>query len=314
MSDGDEESRVRYDRQVRLWGSATQRRLQRTTLLLLRAGGSEVAKNLVLGGVGAVRVFDDAAVSAADVRGSSVFAQCEGRRRDESAVDGLRQLNHLVDVATAATPAAFDAVLAAGGDALVLVYNSPMAEVRRLVGAMTTAAQRVVAVFSSAEEALCLVLSQGDAAAFDTLVGSAPFLARRPLAYQRPLALWHAFSAAAPAASHGSASPLAALPFPALLTQLIACRDHLGLATMDDAAVERCAQQADKEESVLINSVTGGVLCQQLIAAMAAMPVDGQDGQATVAGSAAAGTVFDWAVVRAAPSTGTECLVGTLSD
>ena len=51
-----EELRTRYDRQVRLWGSQTQQRLQSTVVHVnfrsWGGAGAELAKNLVLGGVG----------------------------------------------------------------------------------------------------------------------------------------------------------------------------------------------------------------------------------------------------------------------
>jgi ubiquitin-like 1-activating enzyme E1 A len=49
-----------YDRQLRLWGVEAQNRMRKAHVLLitLRALGNEVAKNLVLAGIGALTVLD----------------------------------------------------------------------------------------------------------------------------------------------------------------------------------------------------------------------------------------------------------------
>ena len=59
----------RYDRQIRLWGMETQMRMSTTRVLLAGAGGlaAEVAKNLVLAGVGHVTLRDHALVTADDL-------------------------------------------------------------------------------------------------------------------------------------------------------------------------------------------------------------------------------------------------------
>lgn len=56
-----------YDRQMRLWGVEAQKRLQSSHVLIsgLSALGSELAKNLVLSGMG-VTLHDARAVSPAD--------------------------------------------------------------------------------------------------------------------------------------------------------------------------------------------------------------------------------------------------------
>ena len=50
----------RYDRQIRLWGLDTQRGIAGCRVLMLGANGlcNEIAKNLVLSGVGHVRIQD----------------------------------------------------------------------------------------------------------------------------------------------------------------------------------------------------------------------------------------------------------------
>ena len=57
----------RYDRQIRLWGLETQTGLHGARILLLRATGlcNEIAKNLVLAGVGHVSIHDAGVVDDA---------------------------------------------------------------------------------------------------------------------------------------------------------------------------------------------------------------------------------------------------------
>ena len=58
-----------YDRQLRLWGIEAQNRMRRANILLItmRALGNEVAKNLVLAGIGSLTVWDPETVTEADV-------------------------------------------------------------------------------------------------------------------------------------------------------------------------------------------------------------------------------------------------------
>ena len=54
----------KYDRQLRIWGAHGQALLESSKVCLLRCGptGSETLKNLVLGGIAAFTVVDDAKV------------------------------------------------------------------------------------------------------------------------------------------------------------------------------------------------------------------------------------------------------------
>lgn len=63
-SDADKK---KYDRQIRIWGAHGQAKLETARVCLLHAGptGSETLKNLVLGGIAAFTVVDDARVSTA---------------------------------------------------------------------------------------------------------------------------------------------------------------------------------------------------------------------------------------------------------
>ena len=119
----------RYDRQIRLWGLDTQRGLLGARILFVGVDGlmHEVAKNLVLAGVGHVCVQDGGDVSAADVGAGGQFcvaaADAGKKGRAEATVEKLRELNPQVElVARRAEPDAemlrtYHYVVATGGAA-----------------------------------------------------------------------------------------------------------------------------------------------------------------------------------------------------
>lgn len=59
-----DEDKKKYDRQLRIWGAHGQKKLENARVCLLNAGptGSETLKNLVLGGIAAFTIVDDAQV------------------------------------------------------------------------------------------------------------------------------------------------------------------------------------------------------------------------------------------------------------
>ncbi|KAL9128661.1 MAG: hypothetical protein Q9217_002689 [Psora testacea] len=90
-----------YDRQIRLWGLKAQERLRNAKILLItmRALSNEIAKNLVLAGIGSLTVQDDQLVVDDDL-GSQFFIseQDVGKNRAEAAAPHLRKLNPRVIV------------------------------------------------------------------------------------------------------------------------------------------------------------------------------------------------------------------------
>jgi molybdopterin/thiamine biosynthesis adenylyltransferase len=58
-----------YDRQLRLWGIEAQNRMRKAHILLInvKALGNEIAKNLVLAGIGSLTVLDTDVVTEQDV-------------------------------------------------------------------------------------------------------------------------------------------------------------------------------------------------------------------------------------------------------
>ncbi|GJN80504.1 hypothetical protein PLIIFM63780_004030 [Purpureocillium lilacinum] len=115
-----------YDRQIRLWGMAAQAKIQNANILLItmRALANEVAKNLVLAGIGSITILDGATVTESDLGAQFFLSETEdpiGKNRAEAASAALRKLNPRVQVhvdpesVTAKGPsyfAGFDVVIA----------------------------------------------------------------------------------------------------------------------------------------------------------------------------------------------------------
>ncbi|ODA81210.1 hypothetical protein RJ55_04174 [Drechmeria coniospora] len=111
---------------IRLWGLAAQAKIQDASILLInmRALANEVAKNLVLAGVGSITLLDGALVAETDLAAQFLLSEPDnpvGQKRAEIAGDALRKLNPRVRVhvdaeaVTAKGPsyfAAFDVVIA----------------------------------------------------------------------------------------------------------------------------------------------------------------------------------------------------------
>ncbi|PTB67834.1 hypothetical protein BBK36DRAFT_156194 [Trichoderma citrinoviride] len=92
-----------YDRQIRLWGMAAQAKIQNANILLItiRALANEIAKNLVLAGIGSLTVLDSAAVTEADLGAQFLLSEVDspvGMNRAEAASAALRKLNPRVRV------------------------------------------------------------------------------------------------------------------------------------------------------------------------------------------------------------------------
>ena len=117
-----------YDRQIRLWGVKAQEKLRSAQILLIgmKALASEIAKNLVLAGVGSLTVLDHETVTEDDL-GSQFFISEEhiGQNRAEAALPQILKLNPRV--ALFSDPASislklpeyfssFDAIIATGLD------------------------------------------------------------------------------------------------------------------------------------------------------------------------------------------------------
>ncbi|KAI1431948.1 hypothetical protein GGR50DRAFT_697537 [Xylaria sp. CBS 124048] len=90
-----------YDRQIRLWGMQAQQKIQAANILLIsmKALANEIAKNLVLAGIGSLTIVDDQVVTEADL-GAQFFLSQEnvGQNRAEAATVQVQKLNPRVRV------------------------------------------------------------------------------------------------------------------------------------------------------------------------------------------------------------------------
>lgn len=125
-----------YDRQIRLWGMQAQQRIRGANVLLItmKALANEVAKNLVLAGIGSLTILDGDVVTESDL-GSQFFLSAEeghvGQNRAQAASAAIQRLNPRVavhvdpeSITAKGTSyfAAFDLVIATDLDSSLLTF------------------------------------------------------------------------------------------------------------------------------------------------------------------------------------------------
>lgn len=96
-----EEETSLYDRQIRLWGLESQKRLRATRVLLagLNGLGAEVAKNLVLAGIKSITLLDHRTVTENDFSTQFMIERTAiGKNRAHSSKAYARNLNPMVEV------------------------------------------------------------------------------------------------------------------------------------------------------------------------------------------------------------------------
>ncbi|EXJ91319.1 ubiquitin-like 1-activating enzyme E1 A [Capronia coronata CBS 617.96] len=92
-----------YDRQIRLWGMQVQQRLRQANVLLIgmRGLGNEIAKNLVLAGIGTLTILDHGLVTEEDLGAQFLITSAHiGQNRAEAALPELQKLNPRVELYT----------------------------------------------------------------------------------------------------------------------------------------------------------------------------------------------------------------------
>jgi len=90
-----------YDRQIRLWGLDSQKRLRSANILLigLNGFGAEVAKNIILAGVKSVTFLDHRNVSAEDACAQFLVKKSDvGKNRAKASLERAQNLNPMVNV------------------------------------------------------------------------------------------------------------------------------------------------------------------------------------------------------------------------
>ncbi|XP_046394086.1 SUMO-activating enzyme subunit 1 [Ischnura elegans] len=106
-----EDEAALYDRQIRLWGVESQRRLRGANILLIgvKGLGAEICKNIVLAGVKSITLLDYGALAEEDFGTQFLAARSDvGKTRAEASITRARRLNPMVDVKVA-PPATGDA-------------------------------------------------------------------------------------------------------------------------------------------------------------------------------------------------------------
>ncbi|KAI9176224.1 hypothetical protein LWI28_000014 [Acer negundo] len=93
------EPKIKYDRQLRIWGEQGQAALEKASICLLNCGptGSETLKNLVLGGIGSITVIDGSKVVLGDLGNNFMLDEsCLGESKAKSVCAFLQELNDAV--------------------------------------------------------------------------------------------------------------------------------------------------------------------------------------------------------------------------
>ncbi|CAK8575404.1 unnamed protein product [Lathyrus sativus] len=93
------EPKVKYDRQLRIWGEQGQAALEKSNICLLNCGptGSETLKNLVLGGIGSITVVDGSKVEVGDLGNNFLVDESSlGQSKAKCVCSFLQELNDAV--------------------------------------------------------------------------------------------------------------------------------------------------------------------------------------------------------------------------
>ncbi|KAH7074587.1 hypothetical protein BKA63DRAFT_316490 [Paraphoma chrysanthemicola] len=90
-----------YDRQIRLWGVQAQEKIRTANILLvsIKALANEIAKNLVLAGIGSLTLADHEVVTEEDLGAQFFVSEADiGKNRAEAAAPQVQKLNPRVKV------------------------------------------------------------------------------------------------------------------------------------------------------------------------------------------------------------------------
>ncbi|XP_023305559.2 SUMO-activating enzyme subunit 1 [Lucilia cuprina] len=126
-----------YDRQIRLWGLESQKRLRTAKVLISGLGGigAEATKNIILSGVHSVKLNDDKIVTEEDFCSQFLAPRSSlGANRAEASIERAKALNPMVEISADTEPLnkkdetyfeAFDVVVVIGAtnEELVRIDN-----------------------------------------------------------------------------------------------------------------------------------------------------------------------------------------------
>ncbi|KAJ2061404.1 E1 ubiquitin-activating protein aos1 [Coemansia sp. S146] len=123
------EEEALYDRQIRLWGIEAQSRLRSCSILFIgvKAVTLEACKNLVLGGIGCLFIYDPQPITKLDLETQYYFNESHvGQPKDKVLAEKLAVLNPLVDIRAVSS---LDDI--AGVDLVVSIGRQTMGEWRQ---------------------------------------------------------------------------------------------------------------------------------------------------------------------------------------
>mmetsp|Transcript_18272 Transcript_18272/g.47687 ORF Transcript_18272/g.47687 Transcript_18272/m.47687 type:complete len:316 (+) Transcript_18272:88-1035(+) len=119
-----------YDRQLRVWGVETQKRLNNARVLIAGLSGlaAEVAKNVVLAGIGSVTLMDDTPVAARKPGNFLVPADTDPASSvAEASAATLRDMNPLVAIGTVpGRPETLDSAESLGFYNAIVLLEAPL--------------------------------------------------------------------------------------------------------------------------------------------------------------------------------------------
>lgn len=96
-----EDEAALYDRQIRLWGLESQKRLREANILVigLNGVGAEAVKNLTLIGVKSISILDETEVTQADTTSQFFLSSFKpGQQRAQASASAIRELNPNVNI------------------------------------------------------------------------------------------------------------------------------------------------------------------------------------------------------------------------
>ncbi|EJT98612.1 hypothetical protein DACRYDRAFT_90739 [Dacryopinax primogenitus] len=102
-----EDEAALYDRQIRLWGFDAQTRMRNASVLVINLRGTacEVIKNIVLAGIGTLKILDERVVEEEDLGAGFFFREDDvGKKRVDAALPRIAALNPLVNIVSLSSP------------------------------------------------------------------------------------------------------------------------------------------------------------------------------------------------------------------
>ncbi|KAL9120498.1 MAG: hypothetical protein Q9187_002951 [Circinaria calcarea] len=121
-----------YDRQIRLWGVKAQEKLRTANILLIgiKALGNEIAKNLVLAGIGSLTISDDQPVHEDDLGAQFFISERHiGMNRAEAALPQIQRLNPRVGLQVDTDPILFKDPAYFAPFSLVIATDLPLSTI-----------------------------------------------------------------------------------------------------------------------------------------------------------------------------------------